>query len=101
MSPNHARSVALMLNPTTGLVSPQYHIKFNKTFKTVRNTIDPANGEWKRKTKLTASTVDQSITTTTIKVAQRATPTILNQQNKDQSIIKEPEGRDELPPIPE
>ena len=28
-SPNHARSVALILNPRTGHVSPQFHVKFD------------------------------------------------------------------------
>ena len=37
----HARSVALILNPRTGLVSPQYHVKFDDLFETTtyaRNT---------------------------------------------------------------
>jgi hypothetical protein len=34
-SPLHARSVALVLNPTTGYVSPQFHIVFDPTFATV------------------------------------------------------------------
>ena len=50
-SPKHARSVALILNPTTGLVSPQYHIKFDELFETVRNSVDPAHGAWKVKAK--------------------------------------------------
>ena len=34
-SPQHSRSVALVLNPTTGLVSPQFHLKFDSAFDTV------------------------------------------------------------------
>ncbi|KAL7463024.1 hypothetical protein ACHAXS_005996 [Conticribra weissflogii] len=34
-SPNHAGSVALVLNPKTGLVSPQYHVVFDDDFTTV------------------------------------------------------------------
>jgi hypothetical protein len=34
-SPRHAKSVHLILNPITGLVSPQYHVKFDKLFETV------------------------------------------------------------------
>ncbi len=34
-SPNHAGSVALVLNPKTGLVSPQYHVIFDDNFTTV------------------------------------------------------------------
>ena len=35
-SPNHARLVALVLNPRTGHVSPQFHVKFDDFFKTVQ-----------------------------------------------------------------
>ena len=34
-SPFHARSVALMFNPTTGLVSPQFHVVFEDSLSTV------------------------------------------------------------------
>ena len=34
-SPRHARSVHLILNPLTGLVSPQFHVKFDDLFQTV------------------------------------------------------------------
>ena len=34
-SPFHAGSVALVFNPKTGWVSPQYHVVFNDTFSTV------------------------------------------------------------------
>ena len=33
-SPNHARSMALVLNPRTGHVSPQFHVKFDDFFET-------------------------------------------------------------------
>ena len=35
-SPHHNRNVALVLNPETGLVSPQYHVKFDPHFDTVK-----------------------------------------------------------------
>ena len=34
-SPSHAGSVALILNPTSGHVSPQFHVVFDDTFSTV------------------------------------------------------------------
>ncbi|KAL7466170.1 hypothetical protein ACHAXS_006459 [Conticribra weissflogii] len=34
-SPNHAGNVALVLNPKTGLVSPQFHVVFDDEFTTV------------------------------------------------------------------
>ena len=35
-SPLHARNVYLVLNLTTGLVSPQYHCRFDDFFETVK-----------------------------------------------------------------
>ena len=49
-SPNHARSIALVLNPRTGHVSPQFHIKFDDFFETVQvkvTDLDAPNLEWK------------------------------------------------------
>ena len=49
-SPNHARSVALVLNPRTGHVSPQFHIKFDDFFETVQSKstdLDAPDPEWK------------------------------------------------------
>ena len=49
-SPNHARSVALILNPRTGHVSPQFHVKFDDFFETVSDKSTDFNApapEWK------------------------------------------------------
>ena len=49
-SPNHARSVALVLNPRTGHISPQFHVKFDDFFETVQHKatdLDAPNPEWK------------------------------------------------------
>ena len=35
-SPRHARSVALVLNLHTGMASPQYHVRYDHIFKTVK-----------------------------------------------------------------
>ena len=48
-SPRHARSVALVLNPRTGNVSPQFHVKFDDLFETVRGVNDDSHGIWKAK----------------------------------------------------
>jgi hypothetical protein len=40
MSMQHARSVALVLNIETGHVSPQFHVKFDPKFETVRCSLD-------------------------------------------------------------
>ena len=45
-SPNHAQSVALVLNLATGLVSPQFHLKFDDLFETVKDH-DTYPNRWK------------------------------------------------------
>jgi hypothetical protein len=47
-SPQHARSVALVLDRRTGLVSPQFHIKFDPSFQTVKG--DEYDSLWQLKT---------------------------------------------------
>ena len=47
---NHARSVALVLNPHTGHVSPQFHVQFDDFFETVQKKptdLDAPEPEWK------------------------------------------------------
>ena len=41
LSPLHARSVALVLNVTTGLASPQFHCKFDNLFETTDSIDNP------------------------------------------------------------
>jgi hypothetical protein len=40
-SPQHARIVGLVLSLTTGLVSPQFHVKYDESFSTLRNNSMP------------------------------------------------------------
>jgi hypothetical protein len=47
MSPKHARSIALVLNTRTGLVSPQWLVKFVDKFTSVLRTSDVTHGHWK------------------------------------------------------
>ena len=49
-SPSHACAEALILNPHTGHVSPQFHVKFDDFFETVGNSptdMDTPEPEWK------------------------------------------------------
>ena len=50
-SPNHSRSISLILNPRTGHTSPQYHVKHNDFFETVHpsktTNFDAPNPVWK------------------------------------------------------
>ena len=66
-SPQHARNIHLTLNLQTGLVSPQYHVKFDDSFESVR---DPANdlssARWKELAGFTTvgvTSTDHSATT--------------------------------------
>jgi hypothetical protein len=45
----HAKTVSLVLNISTGLVSPQFHIKFDDFFETVNLPDDNLKIEWKEK----------------------------------------------------
>ena len=50
-SPNHSRSISLILNPCTGHTSPQYHVKHDDFFETVNpnktTNFDAPPPEWK------------------------------------------------------
>ena len=48
-SPRHAKSVSLVLNISTDLVSPQFHIKFDDFFETVNKPDVYFKSEWKEK----------------------------------------------------
>ena len=50
-SPHHAKSVYLVLSLTTGLVSPQYHIKMDDKFETLRSVYggNPPISQWQEK----------------------------------------------------
>lgn len=51
-SPLHGRNVALVLNRTTGLVSPQFHVTFDPSFRTAKD--DKYDDMWMTKTGFTA-----------------------------------------------
>ena len=48
-SPRHARSVALILNLETGMVSPQYHVRFDNLFETVADVDRQVQSKWQDK----------------------------------------------------
>jgi hypothetical protein len=49
--PQHARTVALVLSMTTGLVSPQFHVRMDPTFQTHKTIFggNPPNSQWQNK----------------------------------------------------
>jgi hypothetical protein len=46
LSPRHSRSVALVLNLATGLVSPQYHLRFDNYFETMQDKANRPDIHW-------------------------------------------------------
>ena len=51
MSPQHARMVALVLSLQSGLVSPQFHVRMDPTFQTLRTVYggQPPKSQWQCK----------------------------------------------------
>ena len=47
LSPTHGRNVALVLSRKTGLVSPQFHVKFDSSFHSVEQ--DTYDSQWQNK----------------------------------------------------
>ena len=45
-SPRHARSVSLVLSTTTGLVSPQFHVKHDDFFETISSRKPNSDVNW-------------------------------------------------------
>src|SRR6056300_397126 len=81
-SPNHGRNVALVLDRVTGLVSPQFHVTFDKGFNTVKQ--DKFDTHWQLKAGLLE---------TNKKPKQSSTdPTNINKR-----AVMEPEGASEPP----
>jgi hypothetical protein len=71
-SPRHARTVALVLNPRTGLTSPQFHVKIDDLFETINVITVKEHGEWLRKCHFTKTKAPPSIITkpsTTLRTA--------------------------------
>ena len=67
--PNHSRSVSLVLNPHTGHVSPQFHVKHDEFFETVdgqQNNYDAPAATWKELSSL-ASTQSKDMVPSTIR----------------------------------
>ena len=61
-SPQHARSVALVLNIKTGLVFPQFHVAFDDMFETVGKGDDSYETGWLSATHFSSSQVRREST---------------------------------------
>jgi hypothetical protein len=82
-SPQHARSVALVLDQKTALVSPQFHISFDPSFNTIKQ--DEFDSQWQLKAGFIAQR--EIKTPETIKVTENA-----NKQQNNVKTILSPEG---------
>jgi hypothetical protein len=74
-SPRHPRNVALVLNLTTGLVSPQFHVRYDSSFSTVEENNLPS--QWQHRAGFVAhgeKIDDAASTSTNTGFAKRAPP---------------------------
>lgn len=99
-SPRHARSVALVLNMETGMVSPQYHVRFDDLFETVKRGGIPES-KWQRICHFTKSS-QQNWDVRASRKQQRKSDTEQEQEQQPDipSIHRQPEhlqGVDEVP----
>ena len=93
-SPIHARTVALILNPRTGHVSPQFHVKFDDFFETVGNSptgMDSPEPEWKYLSGFASKkgTVDKGAkgTLTNLLTPRRGITTVTNDTDPPSQIL--------------
>ena len=87
-SPRHASSVSLVLNPRTGNVSPQFHLKFDDTFMTVSGINDDSNAIWKEKCGFTTNK-SQSKPKTKAKTTNKEVFEETQQQNDEPDHVNE------------
>ena len=97
-SPQHAQSVALVLNMTTGLVSPQFHVVFDSSFQMVKASCGGTSPKslWQYKTgfvDVDGNTIEPSKPTTALKGAALRTPSsgeLINQVPEALTIVEAP-----------
>ena len=86
----HAKLVSLALNISTGLVSPQFHIKFDDFFETV---IKPNNNfkiEWKEKCQFVES---QSMSKKSVQPSEGVLTNPTNVKNPNSQMEPMPSGK--------
>ena len=70
-SPVHGKNVALVLNRQTGLVSPQFHVKFDPSFHSVMQ--DQFDSKWQERAGFTKIKQENQTATTQQKGPKRRT----------------------------
>ena len=99
-SPRHARTVSLVLNLTTGRISPQFHVKHDEFFETINTKHDTTISKWKElaglskhhdnqqsKTDLPKTPAQQSVNPSMSIPDQSLPNTIKDEANDDFEII--------------
>jgi len=92
-SPNHAKSAALVLSLQTGLVSPQFHVSFDKHFQTVKDIPIGVSHRW---TYLAGLNKDEEVPSSpfwTVSPTDNAVPRTFNispSQTKDAIVMMSP-----------
>lgn len=83
-SPQHASTVGLLLSLTTGLISPQFHVRYDDTFQTLRKPSYVVPSLWQ---KLAGFKKAKSTNKTEAKVLEFL-PNIPNSENRSQDIVR-------------
>ena len=89
----HARNVSLVLDLNTGLVSPQFHVVHDATFKTVQN--DRSQYQWSIKAGFEQSnpiTKTKSSTVSATNKRKRVTQSLTSNTKKSSKTISSSEG---------
>ena len=87
-SPRHGRQTSLVLNPITGLVSPQYHISHDDYFETTASTSDnpPTHSVWQQLSGLNVTKCDKHVGTPIYREAMRRD----DYQQVERNVIAQP-----------
>ena len=104
-SPQHAKSVHLVLSLTTGLVSPQFHVKTDDKFETLRSVYggNPPISQWQEKCHFITNTNNPVVVPIETSITQRknARPTTKmgSQSTTTDTIQLEPQASIHRNPI--
>ena len=104
-SPSHAGSVALVLNPRTGHVSPQFHVVFDEDFTTVpfmdKNQVPPNWAKLVQSSRELVTEEQFDLANTWLSAQENPTRPIadaaISEDNNDQTVQATQEGENLLP----
>ena len=110
-SPNHSRSVSLVLNPCTGHVSPQFHVKHDEFFETIdgrHHNYDAPAAKWKELSGLTSTQHKEAVPSTIRPLSEPvgSPASTMDQASQEELHVSPPEPMedanliDEMPAAP-